>query len=336
MHIAATASSLGSLTSNNSVADEESSVFSDSIVSLFSGVSSKKYCDSNGNFDSFDKVMKLLLKQYPEAAQTPHGRSGRLPLVLADRAGNRSWNDGMKTLLRAYPPALFSGSKGVIPVKLYPHVLSLIGGGDPQDFSRKSIAGVSKFSAIKTIPSCRRSDNRLSGRGGIGLLHNLMLLKQRHMNELMGGTPGSFNRYQSSSFIERERGDHTNASLSNREGISQNNGSPSFSTDSESMKPERKKRKELVTTMYELLRAKPDLIEACRSHRANLKSESGKSGRNQSGQQIKFASDSGSYRFSENGDFYERKQSAGRRTKKTSRLFKERMKVFEGQTWKPT
>ena len=117
--------------SNNSVVDEESSVFSDSIVSLFSVASSKKNGDSNNSKNaSFDKVIKLLLKQYPQAAQTPHGRTGRLPLVLADRAGHRTWNDGMKTLLRAYPPALFSGSKGMIPVKLYPYVLfacSMIG-----------------------------------------------------------------------------------------------------------------------------------------------------------------------------------------------------------------
>ena len=131
LHIAATASSLGTLASNNSVIDEESSVFSDSIVSLFSGMSSKKYGDGNCSYDSFDKAIKLLLKEYPQAAQTPHGRSGRLPLVLADRAGNRTWNDGMKTLLKAYPPAIFSGSNGKMPVKLYPNILSLIGGGKP-------------------------------------------------------------------------------------------------------------------------------------------------------------------------------------------------------------
>ena len=84
--------------------------------------------------------MKLLLKQYPQAAQTPHGRSGRLPLVLADRVGNRTWNDGMKTLLRAYPPALFSGSTGMIPVNLYPNVLSLIGGGNFSDSTAQKCA----------------------------------------------------------------------------------------------------------------------------------------------------------------------------------------------------
>ena len=303
--------------------DEDASVFSDSIVSLFSGVSSKKYADGNGNFDSFDKVIKLLLKQYPKAAQTPHGRSGRLPLVLADRAGNRTWNDGMRTLLRAYPPALFSGSKGVVPVKLYPHILSLIGGGNPQEFSSKGSASISKFSTIKRTPSCHRSDNRLNG------LHNLMLLKQRHMNELMGVASRSLNGSQNTSLGEQT--DRANVISSRREGISQNNRSSSFSTNCASIKPEKKKRKELITTMFELLRAKPDLIEACRSHRANLKSESNDYGRNQSVQRITYASDTfESGHFSESGIVNEKKRSSCIRTKETSRKFKERMKVFEG------
>ena len=311
--------------------DEDASVFSDSIVSLFSGVSSKKYADGNSKFDSFDMVIKLLLKQYPKAAQTPHGRSGRLPLVLADRAGNRTWNDGMRTLLRAYPPALFSGSKGVVPVKLYPHILSLIGGGNPQEFASKGSVGISKFSTIKRTPSCHRSDNRFNGSSGIGLLHNLMLLKQRHINELMGVASRSLNGSQNTSLGEQS--DRANLISSRREGISQNNRSSSFSTNCASIKSERKKRKELITTMFELLRAKPDLIEACRSHRANLKSESDDYGRNQSVHHIAYASDTfETGHFSKSGIVNEKKRSSCIRTKKTSRRFKERMKVFEGET----
>ena len=304
LHIAATASSLRKLTSTNSSIDEDSSVFSDSIISLFSTLSSKKSADGTCNHDSFDKVIRLLLKQYPQAAQTPHGRSGRLPLVLADRAGNRTWNDGMKTLLRAYPPALFSGSKGMIPVKLYPNVLSLIGGGNPPESLIKS-------SSTNTVSTLHRNccNNGFKGRRGIGLLHNLMLLKQRHIKELMEGPSGESNLYGNSQLPTSK----------NNDGIGD--------------QPERKKRKELATTMFELLRSKPDLIEASRSHQRNLKSDFGE---NTSYKKNKmFSSDSTRGCYPSNGSQDSETQRLSRGRKKTmSRKLIERMKVFERKTWK--
>lgn len=72
----------------------------------------------------FDKVIKILLQHYPEGARTPQGRSGHLPLVLAVEAGVRTWNDGVRTLLHAYPPALHN--KKLVEPLLYPEVLSLV------------------------------------------------------------------------------------------------------------------------------------------------------------------------------------------------------------------
>eukprot|EP00536_Pseudo-nitzschia_multiseries_P006357 jgi/Psemu1/65555/estExt_Genemark1.C_1340006 len=243
LHIAATASSLKSHASNNATMDEDSSVFSDSIVSLFSSASTRNNANDKSGNASFEKVIRLLLKHYPQAAQTPHGRSGRLPLVLADRAGDRTWNDGMKTLLRAYPPALFSGSKGIIPIKLYPHILSLIGGGDPPLRCKvRNAIGAQNLPNTNATLSVQRTcpSNRFKGHGGIGLLHNLLLLKQRHISQLMAGT----------SVIPK-----TNENKSNTNSIRGVDG---------------KRRREYVTTMFELLRAKPDLIEATRSHQQTL------------------------------------------------------------------
>lgn len=99
--------------------DDESSVFS--ITSFFSNSTVNK------TPHAFDKVIQILLRQYPSAARIPHGRSGRLPLVSAIRAGERTWEDGIQTLLLAHPTALHSARLG----KLYPHALALIAGTRP-------------------------------------------------------------------------------------------------------------------------------------------------------------------------------------------------------------
>lgn len=75
----------------------------------------------------FDKVLKILLQHYPEGAQIPQGRTGHLPLVLAVESGRRTWQDGIRTLLYAYPPALHN--KKLIEPELYPNVLSLVTSG---------------------------------------------------------------------------------------------------------------------------------------------------------------------------------------------------------------
>jgi hypothetical protein len=72
----------------------------------------------------FQKVIQMLLRFYPEAAQIPHGISGRLPLILAMDAGHRSMDDGIKVLLEAHPAAL--ESKEFDP-KFYPYILSIVG-----------------------------------------------------------------------------------------------------------------------------------------------------------------------------------------------------------------
>ena len=56
----------------------------------------------------FDSTIRILLRHYPEAARIPHGRTGRLPLVLAIDAGRRTRDDGMQALLCAYPPAMYN------------------------------------------------------------------------------------------------------------------------------------------------------------------------------------------------------------------------------------
>ncbi len=318
-------------------------MFSDSIVSLFSAVSSNKYGDKNYNFDSFDKVIKLLLKQYPQAAQTPHGRSGRLPLVLADRAGNRTWNDGMRTLLRAYPPALFSGSKGMISVKLYPYILSLVGGGDPQEPPCKKCAGIGIIPTMKKAPSCQHNscDTRFRGRGGIGLLNNLLLLKQRHINELMAGASATYGNFligrRQNTRLNSDRESISKENLTRHEHIPRPDSNLRFNGDRRSLtlsspkggEPERKKRRELATTMFQLLRAKPDLIENCRSHQSSLKSEVRKIRSYDRKMPPSQTNAAKQFKGGKMND-YERKQLSPRRTKVTSEKLKERMRVFEG------
>jgi hypothetical protein len=110
---------------------------------------------------AFDKVIQILLRAYPEAAQIPQGKSGRLPLVLAIRAGHRQWEDGIQTLVGAYPPALHSAKVG----KAYPEALALVGGGGH--------------------PPCRAKSILENMEGGLRIFQNLCLLAQ-HRKE-----PGS-------------------------------------------------------------------------------------------------------------------------------------------------
>jgi hypothetical protein len=74
--------------------------------------------------NAFDKVIQILLGHYPAAARIPHGRTGRLPFVMAIEGRRRTWNDGIKSLLGAWPAALESRR---IPIGLYSYILSLIG-----------------------------------------------------------------------------------------------------------------------------------------------------------------------------------------------------------------
>lgn len=69
----------------------------------------------------FDKVIKLLLQHYPEGARIPQGQNGRLPLVAAIEARYRTWDDGLHTILKAYPRALHS--RKIIPASLLAYII---------------------------------------------------------------------------------------------------------------------------------------------------------------------------------------------------------------------
>jgi hypothetical protein len=97
---------------------DDLSVLSDAAMSFFSVATVRR------TSNPFDKVLKMLLQHYPEGARIPQGRSGRLPLVMAIECGHRSWEDGIRTLLNAYPPAMHK--KKLIEAELYPNLLGLV------------------------------------------------------------------------------------------------------------------------------------------------------------------------------------------------------------------
>jgi Ankyrin repeats (3 copies) len=103
----------------------------------------------------FDKVMKILLQHYPAGAWTPQGKTGRLPLVLAiESKGKRTWADGIRTLLQAYPPALHN--RKVMEPILYPHVLSLVaagpGGSDRKRSRHEACSRSTLFGLLRSKP----------------------------------------------------------------------------------------------------------------------------------------------------------------------------------------
>jgi hypothetical protein len=129
IHIAATASSF--VTSANEASpstvaaaasaaadvSDDLSVLSDT-MSFFSSVTVSQ------TTNPFDKVIKLLLQHYPEGACIPQGQTGQLPLVSAIQSGYRTWEDGIRTLVSAYPPGLHN--KKLIHSSLYANVLALV------------------------------------------------------------------------------------------------------------------------------------------------------------------------------------------------------------------
>lgn len=289
------------------------------MASLFSTGSTKRNRNGDGNFDT---VIKMLLKQYPEAAQTPHGKSGRLPLVLAARAGHRSWGDGMKTLLRAYPPALFSGSKGMIPVKLYPYALALIGGGDPV-----AVPTAARSFSFNKGSNHSSHSTRVKGRGGMTFLHNLLLLKQRQIHELAGtvaqASEGSMD--SNSPFRQSRQRHHVyTMPLSNGSTNRPRRRNSSWARKKPAIRKPLKKKVDpkFATTMFELLRTKPDLVEVGRSYQEKLE----RVRREANGEMdLKMPAKP----LASAGGFQE---SRGKR--QMSRSLLERMTVFERKTWK--
>lgn len=128
-------------------ASDEDSLVSDAtgVMSFFSSATVSQ------TMNAFDKVIKILLQHYPESAKIPQGKTGRLPLVMAVESGCRTWDDGIHTLLSAYPPALHN--RKIMSLPLYANVLAMIA-----DTSKGSCARGLDGSGHKT--GCPRSPVR--------------------------------------------------------------------------------------------------------------------------------------------------------------------------------
>jgi ankyrin repeat protein len=164
LHIAAVASSY--TTNSNAEGSPSMTTFlsdEDSSVSDLSFLSSATCFTTN----AFDKVIRILLSHYPAAARIPHGRTGRLPLVMAIEGRRRTWEDGIKTLLDAFPPALESRK---ISMTCYPAILTLIGNQDSfiEGFPNKTVPRrkpqglTTLFEIVKAKPDLFREVSRLS------------------------------------------------------------------------------------------------------------------------------------------------------------------------------
>ena len=135
--------------------DDEASAISDSVASFFSSAT------TNATPYPFDKVIKILLSHYPDAAKTPQGKSGRLPLVLAAQAGQRTWEDGIETLLYAYPPALHSLK---LPKPVMVEVLALITGeNSPSSKSNTFVGGILQNLSILKGSHHKRPESASAG-----------------------------------------------------------------------------------------------------------------------------------------------------------------------------
>ncbi|GFH54187.1 hypothetical protein CTEN210_10663 [Chaetoceros tenuissimus] len=109
LHIAAVSSGF---VSSHTFSDE------DSLVSNLSNLSASTLTKS-----PFAKVIRLLLDKYPEAIRIPHGTKGKLPLIMAIDAKQRTMEDGLQILIDAFPAALEAKD---FDMKLYPNILSLL------------------------------------------------------------------------------------------------------------------------------------------------------------------------------------------------------------------
>ena len=150
IHIAAVASSITADGGN----DEDGSMMSD-----YSFLSTAAACSN-----AFDKVIRILIRQYPAAARIPHGVSGKLPLMLA--LEKRTWEDGIQTLLDAFPAALHA--KRMLP-GVYPHLLAKIGRhcmflDEERGAKSHGDRGLATlFEILKAKPDLLRCDNIMDG-----------------------------------------------------------------------------------------------------------------------------------------------------------------------------
>ena len=153
---------------------DDLSVFSDAALSFFSTAT---VCRTT---NPFEKVLKMLLQHYPEGARIPQGKTGRLPLVMAIESGARSWEDGIRTLLNAYPPAMHK--KRLIEPKLYPNLLGLVIGPSPG----LEVEGVPRLIGVTPSPTSRRS-----GLNAKSTLFDLLRTKPDWLTKEMEDTPAS-------------------------------------------------------------------------------------------------------------------------------------------------
>jgi hypothetical protein len=205
-------------------ADDDSSVYS--LTSFFSSST------TNATPHAFDKVIQILLRNYPEAAYIPHGKTGRLPLVLAIRAGERTWDDGIQTLMTANPAALH----GAKLQKAYPEGIALVGGGGHP-------------------PPPTRSTKKGEKEGGLRIFQNLYLLalhnhrssSNHHGNDGTGGRRGT----------TRKPRKHRSLNSSSHGGGGGSKKATSKGTGNKALPPNPR----TLTTMYQVLRSKPDLVD---------------------------------------------------------------------------
>lgn len=138
-------------------ASDDHSVISDAAMSFFSSATVSQ------TTNPFDKVIKMLIEQYPAAARIPHGRYGQLPLVMAVECGRRTWEDGIRALLNAYPPALHN--KKLIESSLYPNLLALLTSPDLDKCDKKLRCDTNDIgSIIDFVPSIRASSSWMPSR----------------------------------------------------------------------------------------------------------------------------------------------------------------------------
>jgi hypothetical protein len=149
LHIAVQASSF--ITASGAAASPYHNIHEDDMSILSDAFSFFSSATISQTTNPFDKVIKLLLQHYPDAAQIPHGRTGQLPLILALETRVRSWDDGVRTLLKAYPPALYTTSRHLVTPSLYPHVLAAL---TAEDSSERSMAAArtTLFELLRTKP----------------------------------------------------------------------------------------------------------------------------------------------------------------------------------------
>jgi len=162
IHIAAVASSHIIDRCKNKEDDEDknpsSALLSEEEHSLISDDGSEF---SNRKWESraFDKVIRLLLQRYPLSIRIPHGKTGRLPLILAMEAKKRTWNDGIQLLLQSYPAAL--ESKEWNP-KLYPSIFSLLLHPSPADKEEEELLEATETAVSTKTIQLRRRRQKLS------------------------------------------------------------------------------------------------------------------------------------------------------------------------------